>query len=300
MSGRWRIGALAFVLAFSVSAWGQVVGVTAQSCLYALQAVIAGNSVGNSFCDLNSCSIVVRNTFACGVEVNENGQYEMVNGTCTVYNVQLVLSTDGEVFYEDGCIAESVGTSSSGLSPINSANSPNCPANSTINVDAGALGETIDLVGVPFSLTYTSDRFRAGFSYSTKTIGDGGWIPSNLEHYDTVSQILYAGDGGLRPVIAQATSTGGYYVANSDASEVYYFDSNGNHLYTKDALTKLTKYTFSYDSYGRLSMISDQFNNQTTFQYSTSAAGSVPGSTITMTAPFGQKTTLTNRPVSGS
>ena len=170
-----------------------------------------------------------------------------------------------------------------GQSPTDSSTSCNQTGSSSINMDTLALSELIPLVGAPFRLNYSSDRFRPGFAFSPKSLGLGGWSPSILHHYDVTDQILYDGDGGSRPVQA-GTEPNGYYVASQDAHKVYYFDLNGNHLYTKDALTGVTIYSFSYDPQGRISAITDRYGNVTTFQYSANQ--------VIMTSPYGQQTIM--------
>ena len=74
------------------------------------------------------------------------------------------------------------GSTPATLAPVTSQNSPICPAHSTINTDSLALGESIPIVGAPFSLNYSSDRFRSGVNFSPTSLGIGGWTPSLIHH----------------------------------------------------------------------------------------------------------------------
>jgi RHS repeat-associated protein len=134
-------------------------------------------------------------------------------------------------------------------------------------------------------LNYSSDRSLPGSTFNPKALGLGGWTPSILHHYDSTTYNLFFGDG-----TTYVESGGGnlfhagWWVTNQDGSQIYYFDSNGNHLFTRDSVTGVTLYSFEYDSSGRISSISDQFNNTETFTYS--------GSQAKITSAYGQVTTL--------
>lgn len=132
------------------------------------------------------------------------------------------------------------------------------------------LVEDIPLVGTPFDLYYSIDRYRPGFVYSPKSLGLGGWEPSIVHHYDVTNKIIYFGAGGQRPIQAQSLN-GNFVVASEEGHEVYAFDSSGKHLQTKNALTNNLKYSFSYDSAGKLTSITDQFNKQTLIQFPNSS-----------------------------
>ncbi|MGZ3770156.1 MAG: hypothetical protein ACXVCP_14585, partial [Bdellovibrio sp.] len=170
------------------------------------------------------------------------------------------------------------------LPPIASTNSCSVTGHSSVNIDLLSLQESIPLVGIPFTLSYSSDRFRKGFSYSTKSLGLGGWSPSVVHRYDYLKHIVYFGNGGLRPIQAK-TIAGGYYVSNEAGSELYYFNSNGLHTQTKNAVTGSIIYNFNYDYSGRILSIVDGFGNSTVFEYS--------GFETTVTSPYGQASILT-------
>ncbi len=235
------------------------------------------------------CYPELNGTFTCGQNANlsysnyytgQSINYQVKSATLTFDDINFGPESWGLI----GDAFPPLSTAPPVLPPTNSTNSCSITGGSSVDTDTLAVSESIPLVGEPFTLNYSSDRFRSGFAFSPTTIGIGGWSPSILHHYDVTNQVLYDGDGGSRPV--QATSDGtGYYVSSQDAREVYYFDSNGNHLYTKDALTGVTQYSFAYDSQSRLSSITDHFGNVTSFQYSSGG--------VVMTSPYGQQTTMT-------
>ncbi|NJD69712.1 MAG: PKD domain-containing protein [candidate division NC10 bacterium] len=75
-------------------------------------------------------------------------------------------------------------------------------------------------------------------------------------------------------------------VPSEDGRELYQFNANGRHLRTLHALTVATLYTFTYDSEGRLTQVTDGDGNVTTIQRDGS------GNPTAIVAPFGQQTTL--------
>jgi hypothetical protein len=122
------------------------------------------------------------------------------------------------------------------LPPIDSKISCVVSAHSSINIDTLALQEEIPLIGIPFSLNYSSYRLRPGISANTLAFGLGGWTPSPLHYYDKINHVLYLGNGQIRPLTAIAKGTG-FYATDASGSEYYSFDSNGRHLATRDTLT---------------------------------------------------------------
>ncbi len=89
-------------------------------------------------------------------------------------------------------------------------------------------------------------------------------------------------------------------VPSDDAGEVYQFDDStgataGRHLATLGAVGGAPHYSFGYDSYGRLNQITEACAQQscptTTIAYSAAPSGCA-SSTVTITAPHGQVTTL--------
>ncbi|MBI5514650.1 MAG: hypothetical protein HY909_12820 [Deltaproteobacteria bacterium] len=93
----------------------------------------------------------------------------------------------------------------------------------------------------------------------------------------------------LREALPGPTTVADVLVPASDGSELYRFDRYGQHLETLDGLTTASKYRFTYDPVthllARVDLGPAAENNTLTVTRS--------GSTITLTAPFGQATTLT-------
>jgi len=155
---------------------------------------------------------------------------------------------------------------------------------SAIDIDSLALKEFLPLVGVPFGLTYSSERLRAGYFFNPMTLGLGGWAPDVVHRFDVGTGTLYTGSGGSRRSLAPLAYQGGLLVTNASGSEAYVFDMNGAHLRTLDGLTGLLKYSIAYDSLGRVSAIADRFANTTSFAYSGG---------LVITSPYGQTTIAT-------
>ena len=165
---------------------------------------------------------------------------------------------------------------------ISSLKSQCVQSNSAINIDRQSVNESIPLVGMPFSLVFSSDRFKAGFSFSPLGVGLGGWTPSILNRYS--EGVLYFGSGGIYPVAGTSYANNEFYTTNPSGSEVYVFAENGIHLRTLDALTGATKFSFNYNPSGSLSSIADSFGNAVTFQYLASG--------VSLTSPYGQVSNL--------
>jgi RHS repeat-associated protein len=136
-----------------------------------------------------------------------------------------------------------------------------------------------------FSLEHPSD-VTLGVVDSKNIYGIGGWQPNILQFYNFNDQTLYSGDGSSRAVQAKEISAGLFYVPEFDASVIYYFDSNGRHIYTKTRLTGSTVYTFNYDSSGRLISIAEPFSRVTTFNRDWN------GKLTSITSPKGQQSAV--------
>jgi len=122
-------------------------------------------------------------------------------------------------------------------------------------------------------------------SLKSELLGLGGWLPSIYAFYDENSGTLYKGDGSRR-VVTRSTISGGYYVAEEDASLVYYFDTTGRLLNIKTGLLGTVKYTFNYNTQGQLTSIDEPFSQTTTFNRNSG------GDFVSITAPNGQTTSV--------
>jgi YD repeat-containing protein len=83
-------------------------------------------------------------------------------------------------------------------------------------------------------------------------------------------------------------SPGGFSIPSEDGSEVYVFNSFGQHLSTVDPVTGATLRTFQYNANSQLTSITEVRGGTTTIAYN--------GTTVTVTPPFSkgaQQTTLT-------
>ena len=81
-------------------------------------------------------------------------------------------------------------------------------------------------------------------------------------------------------------SAGEITIVSEDGSELYRFDGQGQHLRTLHALTGATLFSFSYDSEGRLTTVTDGDGNVTSIERD--GGGTLTG----IVAPFGQRTQL--------
>ena len=90
---------------------------------------------------------------------------------------------------------------------------------------------------------------------------------------------------GLLPAAANQTAT--TVVPSQDGTQLFTFDAAGRHLQTLDSLTGSTIYSFTYDTAGRLTAITDRSGNTTRIERN------ADGSPAAIVAPFGQRTTLT-------
>lgn len=145
-------------------------------------------------------------------------------------------------------------------------------------------------LGTDGILTTLAGNGTAGFS------GDGG--PATQAQLNTPFGLGVARDGSvyigdslnhrIRRVGAPLPGFSATDIAipSEDGSELYQFDKNGRHLRTLNALTGATLLTFTYNTAGLLTQISDTENNVTTIQRDGA------GNATALVAPFGQSTTL--------
>ncbi|MBO9666021.1 MAG: RHS repeat protein [Bdellovibrio sp.] len=150
--------------------------------------------------------------------------------------------------------------------------------------DSAAFAVTVKETSPTGTYPFTYDVLLS--HWNAKKLGLGGWLPSNLMHYDVLAKRVYSADGSYRNLEAKAYGTSQLYIASEDGSEVYIFDANGNHLFTKMGLLGTNKFAFNYDSSGRLSSINEPFAKTTTFNRNSS------GVLTSITAPNGQVTTV--------
>jgi RHS repeat-associated protein len=137
---------------------------------------------------------------------------------------------------------------------------------SLVDIQNQALGETIHIIGTPFSLHYRSDRIQfgraGGFLNSL-----GGWSLDVHHAYEAGRNILSMGDGRQRLIRGEPGKPGKprpeIHVPSETGLEAYVFDQNGRHLRTIATLNGALRYRFSYDLAGLLGEIEDSFGNIT-------------------------------------
>jgi RHS repeat-associated protein len=153
------------------------------------------------------------------------------------------------------------------INPIDTSESCLKTSNSYINMDTLSLNENIRLIGTGFNLFYESERLRPEAKFNPKSLGLGGWTLGINHNYNSAQKRIFFGNGSTANVEAKQSPEGLMYVANSSGSELYYFDSTGKHLFTKDSLTGINLYSFNYDNSGRLISIKDQFQKSVSISY---------------------------------
>ncbi|MGZ5280216.1 MAG: hypothetical protein ACXWC9_09750, partial [Pseudobdellovibrionaceae bacterium] len=79
----------------------------------------------------------------------------------------------------------------------------------------------------------------------------------------------------------------GYTIGSKDGSEIYQFSATGRHLRTLYAKTGKVKWTFTYDSRGRILQMRDSSGNITSIERDTN------GAPVAMTGPFGHRISMT-------
>lgn len=100
---------------------------------------------------------------ACLADVENNCAYTDIVQSIPVTGQLLDLITcsdNGVTVFTSACGVVLNAPLASGPPNVNSNNSPQCPSNSSINMDSLALQETIPLVGILFHLNYSSDRLQ--------------------------------------------------------------------------------------------------------------------------------------------
>jgi YD repeat-containing protein len=99
----------------------------------------------------------------------------------------------------------------------------------------------------------------------------------------------YGYTGGIRKVASALPgfSSQDLAIPSADGSELYEFTNSGRHSRTVHTLTGATRYSFSYDSAGRLASVTDGDGNVTRIDRDGA------GQPTAVVAPFGQRTALT-------
>jgi RHS repeat-associated protein len=193
---------------------------------------------------------------------------------------------------------------------------PDCRAHdkpakgSVISPRGQALGEDVDIVGTPFSLHYESSRVPGHAGADLFALKDalslGGWTLSahhvfeplllgycaggSCTPYATIPKAVFFGDGNSRndaDVQAVVSLNGNYLITSEDGSEVYVFNGKGMHLQTRRPFTGVVLFTFAYDTQNRLISVTDGNGNVTSIDRDGT------GKPLSITSPYGQKTTLT-------
>jgi len=98
---------------------------------------------------------------------------------------------------------------------------------------------------------------------------------------------IVTSEGSILRRIVPALPTygvGQYDLSSGDGRELFVFDASGRHLQTIDALTGAVRYSFNYDSNGRLVAITDIAGNITKIQRDAS------GAATSIASPYGQTT----------
>lgn len=127
--------------------------------------------------------------------------------------------------------------------------------------------------------------------------GDGG--PATQAALHTPRYVVVAPDNSLylvdwyhSRVRRVSAALPGYNVDDviisaEDGSKIYIFDATGRHRQTLDGLTSAVRYTFSYDSAGRLATVTDGDGNVTRLERNGN------GQPTAIVGPYGQRTALT-------
>ena len=151
------------------------------------------------------------------------------------------------------------------------------------------VSEAISIGGTNFEF-YHSSQFSPVFVSGFPTTGrinsfnPEGWSISVVHHYKSASEDLFLATGEKLKRKAFASQNGLKLVVNGE--EIFVFDSNGRHIQTKSGLTGYVKYNFDYNSQGKLVKITDSFQLETLFNRD------LAGNLLSVTAPFGQTTSV--------
>lgn len=176
---------------------------------------------------------------------------------------------------------------------LNSENSCTVAANSRVNPEEQSLIETIPLVGIPFTLSYSSLWFRTDSKYRPDNLLFGGWSLSVYWVFDPDTQILWGGDGSHRKVNPMNFDDGGFIIADKNGKYLLSFDVNQRWQYTIDAITGKVYWEAQYDARGRLTKILNSDHVMATITFTDSQSDPDIKTKITMTSAGGKNTFLT-------
>src|SRR5690606_38846626 len=139
-------------------------------------------------------------------------------------------------------------------------------------------GAVVPLAGGGSSTANNVPALNANLSYvEDLVIGPDGSI--YVTYQKLVRRIYLDGPGSL-------FGEEDVEIPSGDGSEIHVFDNDGRHLSTRDAITGVTLWTFTYDQDGRLISMTDRNNRNTTIQRDGS------GVAESITSPDGVVTTL--------
>lgn len=142
--------------------------------------------------------------------------------------------------------------------------------------------------------------FKVG-GYKAKHLGLGGLNISSVHFYDSIRKATYLGDGEMRDGEARqvtmdssgyitdvtpATTFDYFMIVEQAMGEAYLFNSAGLHVQTRSTLTGELLKAIAYDGSARIISITDAFGNVI-------SVGRPSSTSVTITAPRGQVTTLT-------
>ncbi|MBK9038989.1 MAG: hypothetical protein IPL83_07495 [Bdellovibrionales bacterium] len=98
-------------------------------------------------------------------------------------------------------------------------------------------------------------------NFKPNYLGLGGWGLSNLHYFSKDENLIYLGNGKVQKV----DGTKKISFPSDNGSEIYVFNSNGTHSTTKNSRTGAILFFFSYDEQGRISKITDSYENKIEF-----------------------------------
>ncbi len=169
------------------------------------------------------------------------------------------------------------------------------------NSDGTSDGGTDAEVGTedrqPFPYTSTETLKAKIGTMMASQYGLGGWTLSPHHFYDPRGHVLYTGSGDIRnaePIKTPActftdsasTGTNDISIVSEEGDELFVFNSQGRHLRTLDSYLGVTNVSFTYDTNGYLSTVTDVDGVQTVVERN---GQGLPTAII---SPYGLRTTL--------